>query len=169
VSSAYIEKTKFAKHASVLVPSFLLLFVLSLFLFSPSPQNDEPSAALLQSMQWIRQQTPPEATVLGTIEQGHLIAADALRKTVWDTTFFFVPSANQLANDVAQIFQTPSEVTALALLHKYKVGYILFSKSAQAQFGVSSLSYTQDEKCFSKVYENQEVTLYKVLCRVREL
>lgn len=169
LSFFYLEKTKISSYTSVLVPSFIVFFVLSLFLFSPSPQNNAPSLALLHGLQWIHQHASPDTTVLGTIEQGHLIVAEGMRKNVWDSSFLFVPSANQRVNDVIQIFQTSSEVTALALLHKYKVGYILFSRSAQLQFDVPLLPYVRNEKCFSKVYENEEVSVYKVLCMVREL
>ncbi len=163
----YIEKTKLADYKRVSVMLFCMLFVISLFAFPK--ENNHPSQELVDALGWLGEYSQPQETVLGTVEEGDIITAVAVRKNVWDSQFLLIPAIEQRANDITQLFQTASEITAVTLLSKYGVNYILFSPNAQKQYSLSELVYTTDENCFTKIYEKNDVRIYKVLCTVKAL
>ncbi len=162
----YLDKTKLAEHKRTSVALFVAFFLISLFAF-PKEQN-HPSQALLDAIAWVREHSQPEDTILSTVEHGHLIAAVAGRKNVWDSTFLLVPAIEQRANDIMQLFQTASEVTAVKILSKYGVNYIIFSPDARTQYHVNDLPYTKNENCFAKAYDKEGVTIYKILCSMKQ-
>lgn len=166
----YIKKTKFAKYER-----YIFLFVVFLLIISsvlPSimyayseiknaPSNDEISAFL-----WLKFNTPEGSVVLASLNEGTMITAVAKRKNVIDTNFLMVKNSAEIFDDVKSIFTANSEITALELLNKHKVDYILFSEQAKEEFRIKKLSFIE-ERCFELVY-NRSVQIYKPLCSVEE-
>ena len=164
----YMEKTKIAEQRNRLIVISSILFVLSLFIFSIPTQKNHPSQLLMDSMDWIRINIGPESHILATVDLGNLISGTANRKNIWDTSFLMIKNINQRYNDINELFQTSSEVAAVRILSKYRVNYILFSKSTKEQYGIENLAFINDKECFPLAYENPEVKIYKVSCRVKE-
>lgn len=167
----YISKTRFSNRKNLFVVLFLLVFFVSSFFPGVSYANAAITRAFsdeqINAFEWIRENTPQEAVVLATLNEGHLVNAIANRKNVADTNFLMQPLAEQRLNDINRIYSTGFEIEAIRLLNKYDVDYIYFSELAQSQYSVDELSYVGDEKCFKLVY-NDAVKIYKSLCEIDE-
>jgi hypothetical protein len=165
IMMVYLEKTKFNKYKAWLVIGILvILFFTSIM----------PSIALLQertvinnnklnALYWIKNNTPENSTVLGTIEEGNLITYIAERKNVIDSNFLMVDGVNQRIADLRIIYTSPSVVKATELLNYYSVDYILVD-SAKEDYNIKDLRYSESD-CLKELYSNN-TKVYQVMCKV---
>ena len=124
------------------------------------PLPEETEAAL-----WMKGNLPSGVTVLSTVEEGHLIAAVGEKRNFMDANFILIDNIDKRFQDLERIFKTSYEIEALDLLNNYGASYIFFSSQAQKQYDITKLNYL-GSNCFSKVYTNEKVKIYKVLCGV---
>lgn len=110
--------------------------------------SSEEIAALV----WIKNNTPDDAVILATPEEGNLIAAVAERKNVIDDRFLLQQDAKQRFQDVGRVFTAALEIEVVSILDKYDAGYIYFSGHAEDLFGVEKLGYAN--RCFETVYDS---------------
>jgi hypothetical protein len=121
----------------------------------------------IKSLLWIRKKTNQNDIILSTLNEGHLIATIARRKNFIDTNFMFVDNIDQRLIDAYRIYTTPYQTQAISLLNKYNLSYIYFSKRAKKTYGISQLKYI-DERCFKKVFFNEDVEIYQPICKIEQ-
>ena len=106
--------------------------------------------------------------VLGTVAEGNIISAIALRPNMMDSNFLLVPQINERLRDLQTIFSTSSEIEAVRLLTHYRIDYLFFSKNAKLQYKRTALPYTEDTNCFQLVYDN-EVQIFRTRCSIKNV
>lgn len=162
----YFEKTKFHKFKSlVCVLLFILIVVTSVIpSLATAKKTIENSVTEeeIKALEWIKDNTEKDSTVLATVGEGYLITSIAKRKNVADLNFLLIEDAEQRVINIREIYSTVFETEAINLLNKYEINYIYFSDRAKTEFGIEKLSYI-DEKCFELVYDNK-IKIYKSLC-----
>ncbi len=169
--SSYLKKTRLHNYrfwiillvvlivsASSLIPSFAAGKKAAL-----SALNDEQRLAY----EWLEENTPKNAVVAASLAEGHLVTAVAKRKNIVDNNFLMVPDASQRYEDLASIYTTPYQITALKALNRYDANYIVISDITRKEFKIRGLAYDDDPKCFNIVY-NRDVLIIESLCRLEE-
>lgn len=159
----YLNRTKFSKYKNYIF--FLIIVLIILTSVWPSYTyakremkniaNDDEINALI----WLRQN--PGKT-LNLLDEGNLITYYGKSKNVWDSNFLMINNIDQIEKDVKTMFTTKLETTGIELLNKYDVKYIFYGK-VRKKYG--KIPYLSD-KCFNIVYENKNVRIYKVLCKL---
>ena len=90
-----------------------------------------------------------------------------------DTNFFFIENPGIIFDDVKDLFYTQNSIVLMKRLQKYKVDYLYLSQRSRIFYGLQEYVILNTAKrqpqCFRRVYQNQEVSIFKVLCKVREL
>ncbi len=145
---------------SLLKNSFVILLIVLFFLLSVSPSflvaKTSPSvdSSKIREIEWLARNTEKDDVVLADINDGHLIASLAGRKTVIDSNFIFAPNPKERAEDVNVVFTTVSEAAAMKVLRKYDVDVIYLSDDARRKYGIINLAY--GEKLFNSGEEPVE-------------
>lgn len=149
-----IARSKFEPYGGWLRASMLILVVLTAVLPSASHALDKysgtPSPEELAALAWLRENTPEDAVVLATLEEGHYITSLARRRNVMDGNFILVKDAADRLEDIETVFTTNSQTDAIRLLGKYGAEYVYLAR-ARGRYGTASLP-TQDERCLVQVY-----------------
>lgn len=160
----YIELTKFSKAKPLILISLVVLMVLTTALPSYFAADAVIKNTItnneIEALNWVKDNTPEDTTVLADVEEGNYITYFAKRKNVIDS--FFLSAPNRY-DDVQKVFGTQSVVEALQILDKYDVGYIYISKRTYDKNYAGTVKFLTDE-CFSERYSNEYATVYKILC-----
>jgi len=158
---SYLKKTKFASFHRFFV--FLLLLFIVIFSFFPSYQalssREGVSFQTLSDLEWARMHLPRDATILGNVNEGHLIASLAERKTVLDSNFLLAPSPEERLQDVYRVYSGWSSLQALDIVQKYGIDYIYLSEDSKRLYSIEGLKYINDTSCFER-----EGSFYAVVC-----
>ncbi|MFH1174040.1 MAG: hypothetical protein V1725_02850 [archaeon] len=165
----YLSKTRFERYRPHVFIVVIILFLVSSAIpalvtaftsttATPSPQEKE---ALL----WIRDNTPKESVVLGTVQEGSIIAFVAERKNFMDINFLLSTDVNQRYAAANTIFSTPLAANAVNALKENHIEYIYLSKKYKELYGLQNLPYAKDTTCLSLVY-NKTVMIYAFTCGV---
>lgn len=163
-----ISKTKISHRINMVLGSIVVLFILtSIAPFFTLVQSQAPTAQELSALRWMKNNTEPEAVILGRVEEGFLINYVAQRKNVADTNFLFINNINQRYSDVESILTLRIKSEAIRLINKYDVSYVYLSSSSMQEHNMTSLFYA-DPDCFDKIYDN-ETTIYRFLgCTIND-
>jgi uncharacterized membrane protein len=157
----YVKKSRASK--------FLYLFVVLVFagmlVFSVYPSvsmardslNDIDPAEL-RALEWLEDNSPADAVIVATPQEGNLINAIAKRRNVIDSRFLMQKDAKQRLNDVERVYSAYLEIEVVEIMDKYNAEFIYFSDNAKDLFGKSELGYV--DKCFEKVYDD-EIQIYE--------
>ncbi|MDP3918350.1 MAG: hypothetical protein Q8Q35_00395 [Nanoarchaeota archaeon] len=161
----YLDLTKIARFRRIIVTILVIFTAISLIypstIVAREVINDGVHAEEVEALTWIKDNTPMDSTIAGNVYEGNMIAYIAGRANIIDTQFI---NAEDRLFDVQIIFTTQSLVKATRALNKFSADYIYFSKKTQEMYGVEKLAYTKDESCFENVFENEEATVYKLVC-----
>ena len=174
MKSAYVSlrKTRFYHLRGLIAVFLFLVFVVTSCFYSFASGDLSVNSGLgsgtVKALQWLKQNSEQNSTVLGALEEGHPITEIAQRKDVWDSNFLLVENVDMIYKDVERMYKTGYETEAVELLNKYGVDYILLTKNAKNDYGIDDLAYSNDKKCFNLVYSSQsgEAKIYKSLCRL---
>ncbi|MGE0792657.1 MAG: hypothetical protein AB7V77_00590 [Candidatus Woesearchaeota archaeon] len=150
------------------LPLIIFILVFSIFNFMPvlydssftinSPNQDE-----INTMNFLKENTPLESTILGDVVEGHLINFQANRKNFYDENFFLMQSANQRYQDARIVFLSKSRANILEQLNYYNIDYIYFSKLTKLRYpNVNFL--IQNDECFEKIFFTNTTEVYKRKC-----
>jgi len=160
----YLDRTKFSKYKNYI---FFVVFVLIIltsvwpsYTYAKKEMNNSPSKDEINALIWLKKN--PGKT-LSLLDEGSLIAYYGRSKNVWDSNFLMIENINQIENDVKDIFTTKLETTGIGLLNKYDVKYIFYGKVRKKYGGIPYFS----KRCFEVVYENKNVDIYEVKCRLK--
>lgn len=157
----FLERSKLGSTELVLTIIFIILFVAFSLIPSYNMINTigKINQEKISDMISLRNNAEINATVLGSIREGNLITAIALRKNVLDSNFLLAPSPVERQNDAKLIYIGLSEAKALELTKKYKINIIYLSEDTKALYGITSLKYAEGGRCFIK-----EGNFYVVKC-----
>ena len=158
----YLDITKFAKYKRFFFPALMILIVISAIIPSYFAAKDvikkAPTNQELQELNSFRD-LPFKTSILGSLEEGHLINYASGKKSIIDGNFLLAPKPTQRFIDVNIIYTTPFVTTSVDLLHQYKVKYIYLSDRTKELYDINTLKIAEDETCFTKVNN-----FYEVIC-----
>ena len=158
----YLNKTKFSKYKNHIFFLIVLLIILTSvwpsYTYAKKEMNNH-SEDDINALLWLEKN--PGKT-LSLLDEGNLITYYGKSKNVWDSNFLMIKDIDQLEEDVKTIFTTKSKITGFDLLNKYDVKYIFYGKVRRKYGKISHI----DEKCFDIVYENDNVRIYKLFCKL---
>ncbi|MAG52990.1 MAG: hypothetical protein CMH62_03440 [Nanoarchaeota archaeon] len=162
----YIDKTKFSNYKNSITVFSVLVVVLSLVLpsFIDASQNINevtPTNYEILVLDWIRENSLPDVTILAPLEKGHLITSVAGKRNVIDSSFLLAPDTSERFKDIETIYSTKSEVKALNLIHEHNVDYIFVPIETELKFG--KVKWLDDESCFEGIFFGTP-KVYKVIC-----
>jgi hypothetical protein len=164
----YVKHTRFARLSSFfLIVALLIILLTSIiptFIFMNNSMDASVSQDEIDVMQSVKENTEPNSTILATLEEGHLITGMAERKNVMDSKFMMIKDPEERIQDAEKIYASRSKTSAIRLLNKYEVNYILLSDYAKQEYGIEELDYASSD-CFDRIKIN-EATLYKSKCAI---
>lgn len=165
---SYIEKSKFFRFRGFIAGFVFIIFLLTSIIPSINEARASSQNAVdvytVETLKWVSENTPTNATILASPEEGHLVSAVAKRKNVVDTNYLLAPNAQTRLSDIDIIYQTWIRSRALNLLNKYDVDYIMISDFSRDKYLTKDIKYANDQVCFIKVFENEKTKVYKVNC-----
>lgn len=167
----YLLTTKIAGW----LPLFKVTIILSFILTSTLPSLILAQKALSDSsfedeiiaLNWLSKHIPEEAVILGTVEEGNLIAYTTKRKTVLDSDFMTIKDSDEIFDDVKTIYTSPYDTSAIELLNKYSVDYVIISPYTKKMFNLESSKLIKNERCFDEVYDENQIIIYKSSCQIK--
>jgi len=161
----FLTNTKFPLKKTVL--TFLTISLL-LFSFIPTTfylQNSLSqsfSQKEIDSMYWLKENTPKDAIIASNYLEGQLIESIAERNILIHQNFFLFPDPDARLTAHNLILSSSFSTNALRESIKYGVDYIYFSPISQEYFNQNQIPYIIDS-CFEEVY-NDGVQIYKIKC-----
>lgn len=164
----YLQKTKllhFKKYLLPLTASLLLLFTV-IPAINASLQQNMPSEEEVRAFIWLRNNTLARSTILGTLEEGHLISYYGQRKNLMDDQFRFIDNVEKRSSDLNSLFTTSFQTLALSISDEYNIDYLVLTPSAKDKYGIKKFKYSSGE-CFRPVYKN-ETKIYRIRCKLKE-
>ncbi|MEM3127237.1 MAG: hypothetical protein QW331_04195 [Candidatus Woesearchaeota archaeon] len=167
----YVEKMKFSNKKIFLSGLFILFFLSSIipsFSYAFSEIRAAPSEQEIETLLWIKENTPENVTILSTSKEGFVVSYFSKRKNVMDSDYLLIDESDERYSDVKEIFVTDSPVKAVSLLTKYDVDYIYVSNHVKQLYGINKIEYIYPD-CFETAYKNQGLRVYKLLCKVEEI
>lgn len=164
-----IKELKHTKFVSLKFLILSILFILVIFtsvLDNINIQNIEidnvPKKDLISALHWIKDNTPQNSVVLGTLEQGHLITSIAMRKNVFDKNFILIDNPGTIVEDVNKVYNSNSLISNIKLLNLYQVNYIIIDSEKMPEI-------IKDNNCFKLEYDSDEYLVYESLCKVEKI
>ncbi len=161
----YLLVTKVSGLTFGIMGLITLVAIVSLFIpayyVSAQTVSEGVSVYEIEALEWIRDYTPEDSVFMGNVFEGNLIATVGERANVLDTSFLY---AEQRYYDSYMVFTSESLYKTMLIFREYKVDYLYFSKKTKDLYEIESLSYVSDDSCFEKVFENNEVKIYEVVC-----
>lgn len=165
---SYLLNTRIASllpiFKATIVISFILTSVIPSLILAQKTIGDSTIQAELDALEWLRNNSASGAIILGSVGEGNLINYAADRKNVIDSDFLSIPNSDTIFNDIKTVYTSPYETTAIELLNKHKVDYFLVSPITRKAFQIQNPYWIKNERCFAKIYNKNEVQIYKSLC-----
>ncbi len=163
VFSPYIKETKFSKFRNIIVIVIFVVAILSsaipavLALVNYESEISDVSFKAISSLE------KSNITILATYEFGHAITFTGNRN-VADSLFLLAPQAENRIKDIRIAYTSQSETPVLEIMRRYGVDYIILDEYTREKFKIEELSYLSDKKCFSNVYNEEKVKIYRFKC-----
>lgn len=153
----YIEKTKISKFYSIIL---ILIFISTIFLsaipsvYSMIFQSDHAVKSTdIKALEWLKNNSPYNTTVIGYLEDGHLITQIAKRKNVIDDNFLLINNPGEILEDVNRFYHTDSYTIAVDILDKYNVDYVFISNNVLFDEKANILKI-KEQGCFELIYND---------------
>ena len=128
--------------------------------------KDSYSDEYIKAMEWIKDKTPKDSTILSSYKEGSLINYEAERKNVVDSNFLTIENIDQRFEDVKTIYTTKLETVAINNIERYDIDYIIISERTKELFNIKKLEYVNNEKCFDLVFDDRLIQIYEPLCKI---
>ncbi len=163
----YINKTVVSKYSKILFFAIISIIVLTSIIPSITSANNimkkVPQSDLIDTLGWIKENTPQDSAVFSSLNEGHYISYFANRKNIMDTNYLFIKEVNQRQKDIDTVYTTIFYTDAAAILKDYKSKYLLVTPQTMESYGLKELRF-DTEDCFFLRYEKNSVRLYEVFC-----
>ncbi len=166
----YLTKTKLHRWISLL--SLVLILILAATIVPPAMASAQlqatPSDTELNAFRWLQENTPTEATVLASLEEGHLVTWYAQRKNLMGDQFALIPDVEQRFQALNALFTSSFLTEAIDYTDKYKINYIVLTPHAQQKYQLVRPKYYAPN-CFERVYHQNETRIYRIRCSLQEI
>ncbi len=88
------------------------------------------------------------------------------RKTFVDSIFFMVPDPLSRLYQYQRLYTAVIGTQVLQILLEEDVddAYIVFEPKKSYLYPTKSLRFVRDKKCFKKVYDDNDINIYHVVC-----
>lgn len=163
---SYLKKTKIPNLANWFLAGLALIFLLTSvipsFNLALNNMNTVPTSEEVTALNWLKNNTPENSTILARVEEGQMINYFTHRKTVIDDHFLMISDAQQRYEDVQEMFSLRLQTEVLRRMTNYGVDYIYFS----GKFGPEEKLYYAEDNCFKLKY-NETVKIYEVECTIK--
>ena len=127
--------------------------------------QETPSPEEVEAFIWIKENTPASATVLATLDEGHLVTYYAERKNLMDDRFMLVDDVENRFQSLTSLFTTKFQTEALEIADRYNLEYFVLTPSAKEKYQLKKeISYIT-RRCFDTIYQN-ETTIFKLKCKL---
>jgi hypothetical protein len=164
----YVQKTKLSSNLQrYLLPITILILLFSTVLpaINTALLQDVPSSEEVQAFIWIRENTPPSATVLATLDEGHLVTYYGKRKNLIDDRFMLVDDVEKRFQSLTSLFTTKFRTEALELASQYDIEYFVLTPSAKEKYQLKKEFPYITRRCFDTAYQNETI-IFKLKCRL---
>ncbi|MEK6939969.1 MAG: hypothetical protein AABX31_04535 [Nanoarchaeota archaeon] len=163
----YFLKTKFSHTQKYLLPFTVLVLIFSTVMpaLNTALLQDVPSTEEVAAFIWIKDNTPPSATVLATLDEGHLVTYYGKRNNLIDDRFMLVDDAETRFQSLTSLFTTKFRTEALELAAQYNIDYFVLTPSAKEKYQLKKELPYVTRRCFDTVYQN-ETTIFKLKCQL---
>ena len=160
----YVEKTKLSSLRKYLLPLTLILLIATIvpLTISTALTQSTPSNKEIIAFKWLRDNSPQDAGVLSTLEEGHLVTYYSQRRNLMDDQFTLINNIETRFNDLNNAYTTPFQTQALSVFDKYNIQYLVLTPTAQLKYDLHDFNYL-GEGCFKKQYD-EETKIYHVEC-----
>jgi len=167
----YLKKTRFAQLKyylyifvvsvtfTFLVTSILPSIVLGQRVVDESLHQDE-----FEALEWIRENTPEDATIAASLQEGDLITTLGNRKNLLDSRFILVRDASVRYDDFRTLFSSFFVTETVSIANKYDITYLYVSQRLQEETRVAEEKLA--DYCFTERFMNDKVTIYEVTCQL---
>ncbi len=150
-----------------IILSFILTSTLPSIILAQKALSDSSFENEILALDWLSKHIPEDTVILGTVEEGNLIAYITKQKTVLDSDFMTITDSDEIFDDVKTIYTSPYDTLAIELLNKYSIDYIIISPYTKKMFNFESFKLTKNERCFDEVYDENQIVIYKSLCKLK--
>ncbi|MBI4981091.1 glycosyltransferase family 39 protein [Candidatus Woesearchaeota archaeon] len=160
----YIEKTKLSSLKKCLLPLTLILLTLTIvpLTIGTALKQSTPSTKELAAFAWLKDNSPPDAGILSTLKEGHLVTYYSQRRNLMDDQFTLISNIEARFNDLNHAYITKFQTQALSVFDKYKINYLVLTPAAQLKYDLPGFNYL-GESCFKTQYD-EETKIYHVEC-----
>lgn len=152
----FVRQSKASKWEWVARVACIVLILLTSVVPALTEAKSELSKTIspeeMEVFEWIKQNTPQNATIVAPVNYGNYITALGERKNVIDSYFLLRRRANERLVDTERIYRTVLETETVSLMDKYSASYILIP------IGMKDLGFASP--CFKRVYEKR-VRIYE--------
>jgi hypothetical protein len=166
----YIKKTQFAglsgAYFAVLLLAFLAASVTPSLISGLSSVKESVSQQDMDALMWLNNHTANDSVVVSTVYEGNLISSVSGRMNVADTKFMMQKDSGKRFKDIEKMYTTNFETEALEIIKKYDINYIYFSNVSRQEFGIDTISYISDKRCFDLKYDH-EIKIFKIICKLK--
>jgi len=163
----YLNRTKLTRLKKY--SPLILILIIGLTSIWPSINQalsqDAPSTEEIAAFMWIKEYTPPDSTILTTLEEGYLVNYVSQRKNFMDGHFYLIPDTKKRFDHLNDLYNTPYQTQAINILNQYHINYIFFSPKAKEEYEIKTIGYL-DEKCFKRVFDGT-VKIYQSRCQLK--
>jgi hypothetical protein len=164
----YFNRTKFKRWWPIYLP-FLILFIISSVVPSMTLAKAAVDNAIsddeISAFKTIKSITPPDSTIIGTVEDGNLIVYFSSRKDLIDTNFLMATDSEERLSDLKLIYTSAISSKAIEIMDFYSADYIILNRHAMEDYNISSIAYV-DNDCFPLVYNETYLKVYKKKCKL---
>lgn len=161
----YFEKMSFSRSKiifySVLIVLFIFTLIVPSYIDASNNLKEIPNKYEILVLNWLKENSLPDVTVLAPIEKGFLVEDIADRRSVIDENFLLAPDTTERFKDIEKIYSTKSEVEALEVIKKYNIDYILLPVEIELKY--EKVKWLDDKTCFEEAFIGNP-KVFKVVC-----
>jgi len=163
----YWHKTKWPQHQKYLLPVIIVILLFSTLLpaISTALRQETPSVEEVAAFKWINENTPESATLLATLEEGHLVTYYAKRRNLIDDRFILADDVEKRFQGLTSLFTTRFQTEVLDVADHYQIEYFVLTPFAKEKYHLKREFPYTTRRCFDTVYQN-ETSIFKLKCQL---
>ncbi|MFH1440129.1 MAG: hypothetical protein ABIG89_06170 [Candidatus Woesearchaeota archaeon] len=167
----YIKTTRFSWIERPLFILICIIFVFTSMIPSVILAEDTMAKSLpyshVQTMIKLSRVIPENISttrIASSLNEGHAVAYFTKKKNFGDNNFIFMKDADEIVNDIDELYSTVSKIKASEILNKYKIEYVMFTPLVAEEYNTDKLRFVDDE-CFDMIIDDN-INIYKNKCVV---
>lgn len=160
----YVQKTKFFRYRQTIVIVIILLLLATMIppVIQAAAAQDTPTDEAIAAFEWLRENTPRNAGVLASLEEGQLITYYGQRQNLMDEQFSLIPNIEQRFTDLNALYSTAFETQAIGIFNNYNLNYVVITPHTAEKYAITVPKY-YTPSCFRRAYRGA-TRIYRVIC-----